>query len=252
MEALEAGAVDFVTKPSQDVEKRLTELRNDIISKIRIAAQSQVKVDFLRHKPGLKLEKDHYTVSQKLIAIGASTGGPSVIQEILSGFFFQTRGIVIVQHMAERYTRAFAESLNCLFPFEVSEARDMDCIDQGKVLIAPGGKHIRVVREGDDYIIRVNRPSKTDRQCPSADILFHSVAESAGPNAVGIILTGMGEDGADGIAAMKQAGAYTIAQNENSCVVFGMPKAAIKRGGIDSVASPEDIPALVLAKVKKQ
>ena len=128
----------------------------------------------------------------------------------------------------------------------------MDCIDQGKVLIAPGGKHIRVVREGDDYIIRVNRPSKTDRQCPSADILFHSVAESAGPNAVGIILTGMGEDGADGIAAMKQAGAYTIAQNENSCVVFGMPKAAIKRGGIDSVASPEDIPALVLAKVKKQ
>ncbi|MDL1985510.1 MAG: chemotaxis response regulator protein-glutamate methylesterase [Deltaproteobacteria bacterium] len=252
MEALEAGAVDFVTKPSQDVERGLAELRNDIISKIRIAAQSQVKVDFLRHKPGLKLEKDHYTVSQKLIAIGASTGGPSVIQGILSGFFFQTRGIVIVQHMPERYTRAFAESLNCLFPFEVNEARDMDCIDQGKVLIAPGGKHIRVVREGDDYIIRVNRPSKTDRQCPSADILFHSVAESAGPNAVGIILTGMGEDGADGIAAMKQAGAYTIAQNENSCVVFGMPKAAIKRGGIDSVASPEDIPALVLAKVKKQ
>lgn len=252
MEALEAGAVDFVTKPSQDIEKRLTELRNDIISKIRTAAQSRVKVDFLRHKPGLKAEKNHYMVSQKLIAIGASTGGPPVIQEILSGFFFQTKGIVIVQHMAERYTRAFAERLNSLFPFEVREACNMDCIDQGKVLIAPGGKHVKVVRKGDDYIIRVNGPSKTDRQCPSADILFHSVAESAGPNAVGIILTGMGEDGADGIAAMKKAGAYTIAQDENSCVVFGMPKAAIKRGGIDSVASPEDIPALVLAKVKKQ
>jgi len=252
MEALEAGAVDFVAKPSQDIERGLTELRNDIISKIRTAAQSRVKVDFLRHKPEFKAEKDHYTVSQKLIAIGASTGGPLVIQEILSGFFFQAKGIVIVQHMAAQYTKAFAERLNTLFPFEVSEACDMDCIDQGKVLIAPGGKHIRVVREGDDYIIRVNRPSKTDRQCPSADILFHSVAESAGPNAVGIILTGMGKDGADGIAAMKKAEAYTIAQDENSCVVFGMPKAAIKRGGIDSVASPEDIPALVLAKVKKQ
>lgn len=251
MEALEAGAVDFVTKPSQDVERGLTELKNDIISKIRAAAQSRVKVDFLRHKPGLKAEKDHYTVSQKLIAIGASTGGPPVIQKILSGFFFQTRGIVIAQHMTERYTRAFAERLNSLFPFEVREACDMDCIEQGKVLIAPGGKHVKVVRKGDDYIIRTVRASKTNRQCPSADILFHSVAKSAGPNAVGIILTGMGEDGADGIAAMKKAGAYTIAQDEASCVVFGMPNAAIKRGVIDVVASPDDMPVLVLAKVKK-
>ena len=251
MEALEAGAVDFVTKPSQDVERGLTELSDDIISKIRAAAQSQVKVDFLRHKPELKAEKDHYTVSQKLIAIGASTGGPPVIQKILSGFFFQTRGIVIAQHMTERYTQAFAERLNSLCPFEVREACDMDCIDQGRVLIAPGGKHVRVIREGNGYIIRVENPSKTCRQCPSADILFHSVAKSAGPNAVGIILTGMGEDGADGIAAMKKAGAYTIAQDEASCVVFGMPSAAIKRGAIDVVASPDDIPVLVLAKVKK-
>ena len=252
MEALEAGAVDFVTKPSQDVERGLTELRDDIISKIRTAAQSRVKVDFLRHKPETKIEKKYYTVSRKLIAIGASTGGPSVIQKILSGFFFQTRGIVIAQHMTERYTQAFAERLNTLFPFEVSEACDMDCIDQGKVLIAPGGKHIRVVRKGDNYFVRVDRPSKTNHQCPSADILFHSVAKSAGPNAVGIILTGMGEDGADGIAAMKKAGAYTIAQDEASSVVFGMPGAAIKRGTIDVVASPDDIPALVFAKVKGQ
>jgi len=252
MEALEAGAVDFVTKPSQDVERGLAELSDDIISKVRAAAQSQVKVDFLRHKPELKVEKDHYTVSQKLIAIGASTGGPPAIQKILSGFFFQTRGIVIAQHMTERYTLAFAERLNALFPFEVREACDKDCIDQGKVLIAPGGKHVRVIREGNDYIIRVENPSKICRQCPSADILFHSVAKSAGPNAVGIILTGMGEDGADGIAAMKKAGAYTIAQDEASCVVFGMPGAAIKRGGIDVVASPDDIPVLVLAKAKKR
>jgi len=252
MEALEAGAVDFVTKPSQDVERGLTKLRDDIISKIRAAAQSRVKVDFLRHKPRLKAEKDHYMVSQKLIAIGASTGGPPVIQKILSGFFFQTRGIVVAQHMTKRYTKAFSERLNSLFPFEVREACDMDCIDQGKVLIAPGGKNVRVVQEGDDYIIRVENPSKTCRQCPSVDILFNSVAKSAGPNAVGIILTGMGEDGADGIAAMKKAGAYTIAQDEASSVIFGMPDAAIKRGGIDIVASPDDMAVLVLAKVKKQ
>ncbi len=252
MEALEAGAVDFVTKPSQDVERGLSELRDNIISKVRTAAQSRVKADFLRHKPGLKAEKEYYKVSSKLIAIGASTGGPPVIQKILFGFFFQTKGIVIVQHMAAKYTKAFAERLNSLCPFEVREARDMDRIDQGKVLIAPGGKHVRVVREGDDYIIQVENPSKTSHQCPSADILFHSVAKSAGSNAVGIILTGMGEDGADGIAAMKKAGAYTIAQDEDSCVVFGMPGAAIKRGGIDIVASPGDIPVLVLAKVKKQ
>jgi len=252
MEALEAGAVDFVTKPSQDVERGLSELRDDIISKVRTAAQSQVKADFLRHKPELKAEKDHYTVSQKLIAIGASTGGPPVIQKILFGFFFQTRGIVIAQHMAAKYTKAFAERLNSLCPFEVREACDMDRVDQGRVLIAPGGKHVRVIREGDDYIIRVENPSKTCRQSPSADILFHSVAKSAGSNAVGIILTGMGEDGADGIVAMKKAGAYTIAQDQDSCVVFGMPSAAIKRGGIDIVASPDDMPVLVLAKIKKQ
>ena len=252
MEALEAGAVDFITKPSQDVERGLTELRDDIISKVRTAAQSQVKTDFLRRKPELKAEKEDYKVSRKLIAIGASTGGPPVIQKVLSGFFFQTRGIVIAQHMAAQYTRAFAERLNGLSPFEVREACDMDCINQGKVLIAPGGKHIRIIREGDGYFIRVENPSKTCRQCPSVDILFRSVAKSAGPDAVGIILTGMGEDGADGIAAMKQAGAYTIAQDEASCVVFGMPGSAIKRGGIDVVASPDDIPVLVLAKIKQQ
>ncbi|MCJ7616051.1 MAG: chemotaxis response regulator protein-glutamate methylesterase [Desulfobacterales bacterium] len=252
MEALEAGAVDFVTKPSQDVERGLTELSDDIISKVRTAAQSRVKADFLRHKPERKAEKEYYKVSSKLIAIGASTGGPQVIQKILSGFFFQTKGIVIAQHMAAQYTKAFAERLNSLFPFEVREACDMDRIDQGKVLIAPGGKHIRVVREGNGYFIRTVNASKTRQHCPSADILFHSVAENVGPNAVGIILTGMGEDGADGILAMKKAGAYTIAQDEDSCVVFGMPNAAIKRGGIDVVASPDDIPVLVLAKVKKQ
>ncbi|MBA3017642.1 MAG: chemotaxis response regulator protein-glutamate methylesterase [Proteobacteria bacterium] len=252
MEALEAGAVDFVTKPSQDVEKGLAELRDEIIAKVRTAAQSRVKADLLKHKPELKAEKEYYKVSSKLIAIGASTGGPQVIQKLLSGFFFQTKGIVIAQHMAAQYTKAFAERLNSLFPFEVREACDMDRIDQGKVLIAPGGKHIRVVREGNGYFIKTVEASNTRQQCPSADILFHSVAESAGPNAVGIILTGMGEDGADGILAMKKAGAYTIAQDEASCVVFGMPNAAIKRGGIDVVASPDDIPVLVLAKVKKQ
>jgi len=252
IEALEAGAVDFVTKPSQDIEKGFTELRDEIIAKIMAANESRVQVDYLRSKPALKGAKKYPTVSSKLIVIGASTGGPQVIQKILSAFTFQTKGIVIVQHMAAKYTKAFAERLNGLFPFEVREAGDMDSIEHGKVLIAPGGKNIKVVRKSHGYFTKTVKTSKNKAQCPSIDIFFHSVAKSAGPNAIGIILTGMGGDGAGGILAMKRAGAYTIAQDEASSVVFGMPRAAIQRGGIDVVASPDDIPALVLAKIKKQ
>ena len=152
--------------------------------------------------------------------------------------------------MAAGYTRAFAQKLNGLLPVEVREARDMDYVDQGRVLIVPGGRHMRVVRDGDGYIIRLDKISLTQNPSievgRSINVLFHSVAESAGPKAVDIILTGMGKDGVDGLAAMKEAGAYTIAQDEASCVVFGMPRVAIERGIVDAVASPEDIPAILM------
>ncbi|HUV49942.1 MAG TPA: chemotaxis response regulator protein-glutamate methylesterase [Anaerolineae bacterium] len=254
MEALEAGAVDFVTKPSQDVEKGFTSLRDEIVNKIRAARQAQVKPLFLWRKTPIKIEKVPHSIAHKLIAIGASIGGPQAINKLLCGISFQTLGIVIAQHMAAQYTLAFAQRLNSLLPFEVREARDMDSVNQGRVLIVPGGRHMRVVRDGAGYIIRLDKTSSTQHPLinvsHSVDVLFHSVAESAGPNAVGIILTGMGNDGVDGLVAMKKAGAYTIAQDEASCVVFGMPRAAIKRGIVDAVASPEDIPAILLNNVK--
>ena len=254
MEALEAGAVDFVTKPSQDIETGFTSLRDEIVTKIRVARQAQVKPLFLRGKAPIKTGKAPHAISYKLIAIGASIGGPPAIQKLLCSISFQPQGIVIAQHMAAGYTRAFAQRLNDILPFDVREARDMDCVDQGEVLIVPGGRHMRVVRDGESYMIQLDKTSST--QDPSIDVgtsinvLFHSVAKSAGPNAVGIILTGMGNDGVDGLVAMKEAGAYTLAQDEASCVVFGMPRAAIERGIVDAVASPEDIPAILFTAIK--
>ena len=255
IEALEAGAVDFVTKPSQDIERGFTSLRDEIVAKIRVAGQAQVKPLFLWRKAPIKIGKTLHAISRKLIAIGASIGGPPAIQKLLCSISFQPPAIVIAQHMAAWYTRAFAQKLNSLLPVEVREARDMDCVDPGRVLILPGGRHMRVVRNnGEGYMIRLDKTSPT--QDPSIDVgrsinvLFHSVAKSAGPNAVGIILTGMGNDGVDGLVAMKEAGAYTIAQDEASCVVFGMPRVAIERGIVDAVASPEDIPAILLTDVK--
>ena len=254
IEALEAGAVDFVTKPSQDIERGFTSLRDEIVAKIRVAGQAQVKPLFLWRKAPIKIGKTLHAISRKLIAIGASIGGPPAIQKLLCSISFQPPAIVIAQHMAAWYTRAFAQKLNSLLPVEVREARDMDCVDQGRVLIAPGGRHMRVVRNGKSYMIRLDKTSLTQDSSiyvgRSINVLFHSVAKSAGPNAVGIILTGMGNDGVDGLVAMKEAGAYTIAQDEASCVVFGMPRVAIERGIVDAVASPEDIPAILLTDVK--
>jgi len=256
MEALEAGAVDFVTKPSYDdgTERGFTLLRDEIVAKIRVASKTHVKPFILHGKSPIKIGKTPDTIANKLIAIGASIGGPKALQKLLCGISFQPQGIVIAQHMSAQYIGAFAERLNSLLPFEVREARDMDIVNQGRVLIAPGDKHMRVVRNGAGYMVRIDKISSTQSPLAgvsrSIDVLFHSVAKIACPNAVGIILTGMGSDGADGLAAMKEAGAYTIAQDEASCVVFGMPRAAIEKGIVDAVASPEDIPAILLNNVK--
>ena len=251
LEALEAGAIDFITKPSQDKEDNLTELHDEITSKIRIAGEARVISPFIMLKSQKKNIENSPEITRKLIAIGASIGGPRIIQNLLSGMFFQTQGIVIALHMAARYTQAFAQRLNRMLPLEVSEARHLDRIENGKVLIAPGGKNMIVVKKGKNYIIEIDNHPDKSFQRPSVDILFHSVARSAGPDAVGIIMTGMGEDGAEGLYAMKQAGAYTIAQDKASCVVYGMPQSAIKRGGVDVVASLDNIPNLVCANAKK-
>jgi two-component system chemotaxis response regulator CheB len=173
--------------------------------------------------------------TDKVIALGASTGGTEALREILLAMPPDAPGLVIVQHMPEGFTAAFARNLDGICRIEVKEAADGDRVREGRALIAPGNRHLELVRSGAHYAARVFDGPLVSRHRPSVDVLFHSVARAAGPNAIGAILTGMGGDGAEGMFAMKQAGSATLAQDEESCVVFGMPCEAIKRGGVDVV-----------------
>jgi two-component system, chemotaxis family, protein-glutamate methylesterase/glutaminase len=249
LEALDAGAVDFVAKPPPDGTADLGELRREVILKIKAAARVRLRPSIsapaLEKPPTLA----HSAVQGKVIAIGASTGGPKAIQDLLMALPSDICGIVIAQHMPPRFTQAFAERMNALLPLEAREAQSGDRILKGRVLVAPGGKHMEVHRDADGYYVRINDDPPIKLQKPSVNLLFRSVARSAGPNAIGILLTGMGDDGSQGLLAMKQAGAFTIAQDEASSVVFGMPKAAIALGAAQIVASLEDIPGVLLANL---
>jgi len=173
--------------------------------------------------------------TDKVVAVGASTGGTEALRLLLEAMPPDCPGLVIVQHMPELFTSAFARRLQQLCHIEVKEAADGDRVLQGRALIAPGNRHLRVRRSGGHYQVELLDGARISGHKPSVDVLFHSVARAAGANAVGVLLTGMGEDGADGLLAMKQAGAVTLAQDEASCVVFGMPRAAIERGAVDQV-----------------
>ncbi|MFC1837478.1 chemotaxis response regulator protein-glutamate methylesterase [Thermodesulfobacteriota bacterium] len=246
IEALAAGAVDFVTKPTgSDLETGFVSLRDEIVAKIRAVSNARVKPPIMARNTVQKIDIANPDTINQVIAIGASTGGTQIIQNILAGISFLCRGIVIVQHMPEKYTLSFAKRLDQMLPFDVQEARDKDLLDHGKIFICPGMQQMRVVREKNGLMIRLDRVKPSPKRISSVDALFHSVAENIGREAVGIILSGMGTDGAEGLLAMKRAGAYTIAQDKESCVVFGMPGAAINRGGARIVASPKDIPALI-------
>jgi len=180
--------------------------------------------------------------SQKIIAIGASTGGTEAIKEVLLRLPPNSPGLVIVQHMPPKFTSAFAARLDGICPLEVKEAQDGDSVLTGRALIAPGAYHMLLRRSGARYYVQVKDGPLVHHQRPSVDVLFNSAAQSAGSNAIGVILTGMGADGADGMLAMKEQGAYTMAQDEASCVVFGMPKEAIKRGAVHKVLPLRRIP----------
>jgi two-component system chemotaxis response regulator CheB len=235
VEALRAGAVEVMAKPGGPYS--VGELKVLLPSKIRAAAASRVA----QRKPNAKPEipppapiagKFH---PQALIAIGASTGGTEAIEEVLTHLSADTPGIVITQHIPAGFSRAFAERLNKFCPMRVVEAADGDMVQSGLALIAPGNFHMIVRPLGGAYRVTVKDGPMVCYQRPSVDVLFSSVADAAGPNAVGVILTGMGSDGAQGMKKMKSAGAATIAQDEASCVVFGMPKEAIRLGGADRV-----------------
>ena len=219
-----------------------------LADKIRGAASARLQLDRRKAAAPKPLERLALTrTTNRVIAIGASTGGTQAIQEVLTRFPRNAPGTVIVQHMPEHFTASFAERLNSLCAVEVREARDNDSVIPGVALIAPGNYHMLLRRSGARYYVQVKEGPLVCRQRPSVEVVFKSVARYAGANASGAMLTGMGGDGAEGMLAMREAGAYTCAQNEKSCVVFGMPKVAIEKGAVCDVVPLQDIAARVLS-----
>ncbi len=246
MRALEAGAVEVISKPGStfstpDVDRQL-------VHAIRAAASARVSRPQERPQAtGVEPAKLLMETTHKIIAIGASTGGTLAVEAVLSELPANPPGIAIVQHMPEHFTRTFAERLDRICRMEVREARDSDALVPGLALIAPGNKHMILQRSGARYYVRIKDGPAVHHQKPSVDVFFNSVATAAGQNAVGVILTGMGADGAKGLFAMRQAGAHTIAQDEQSCVVFGMPKEAIKLGAASEVVSLNNVASRMLS-----
>lgn len=244
-DAIDAGAVDFISKPNaasvQDVEAFIKE----IIVKIKTASLSKVRIS--SQNKAISRQYSPVEVDPKLvIAIGASTGGTEAISRILRDFPGNMPGIVIVQHIPPVFSRMFAERLNASTMLNIKEAGNGDYLEQGKVLIAPGDQHMRIKRIGDRYKVECFDGEKVNGHCPSVDVLFESVAREVGSNAIGVILTGMGYDGAKGLLSMKRRGARTIGQDEESSVVYGMPKAAFNIGAIDKQVHLDNISKLLL------
>jgi two-component system, chemotaxis family, protein-glutamate methylesterase/glutaminase len=247
LSALERGAVDIITKPTVGTRQFLEESKVRICDAIKSAAQARLSKPRLAGaaKPSPKLTADvmlpkpptHAMIqtTEKIVAIGASTGGTEALREILEALPADAPGIVIVQHMPEKFTAAFAQRLNTICKITVKEAENNDSVLRGQALIAPGNKHMMLKRSGARYCVEIRDGPLVSRHRPSVDVLFRSAARYGGKNVLGVILTGMGDDGAKGMREMKDAGACNIAQDENSCVVFGMPQEAIKTGAVDHI-----------------
>ena len=251
LDALAAGAVSIITKPKVGLKSFLDGAANDIIQAVKAAAHSRpgrrasAAVASLSPSPSLSADVILPAASNasaplgrttdRLVAIGTSTGGTQALEAVLTALPVDTPGVVVVQHMPEKFTAMFAQRLNSLCKIEVREARSGDRVLPGLALIAPGGKHMMVKRNGAQYVVDVVDGPLVNRHKPSVDVLFRSVAKCAGHNALGIIMTGMGDDGARGLKEMRDAGAHTLAEDESTCVVFGMPKEAIRLGGAAEV-----------------
>lgn len=243
LRALELGAIDFVAKPKIDVASGVAELGDEIVEKVKIAARAKVRERVGRSaslaatvRSVAMLETTH-----KVVCMGASTGGTEALAEVLSALPAAFPGIAIVQHMPANFTRSFAERLDRICQIRVHEARDGDRILPGHALLAPGGLQMAVIRSGASYAVRVGTGEPVNRHRPSVDVLFRSAARHIGPNAIGVIMTGMGCDGAQGMLAMRQAGARTIAEDESTCIVFGMPKEAAALGAAEHVVPLDKI-----------
>lgn len=256
LRALELGAIDFVTKPRLGLRDGLLNYTDLIAGKIRIAAAARL-LPGRRSVPAspvvvadAPLLRNPLLSTEKLIIIGASTGGTEAIREVLQTLPPDSPGILIAQHMPAGFTHSFAQRLNGLCRIAVSEAVQGERILPGHAYIAPGGFHLSLTRSGANYVAKVDLEAPVNRHRPSVDVLFDSAARHAGKNAVGVILTGMGRDGAEGLLRMRQAGAYTLAQDEASCVVFGMPREAIALGAACEVVPLQDMSQRLMAHLR--
>jgi len=253
IKALDLGAVEVLCKPGASYSTQ--DIAQPLVHAIRSAAAAKIAAAPAKASGSTERQPiDNLLVqtTHKVIAIGASTGGTKAIEAVLTRMPQVAPGIVIVQHMPEHFTTSFAKRLNQIGPLQVREARDNDHVIPGVALIAPGNHHMLLVRSGGTYMVRIKDGPRVHYQRPSVDVLFHSVAQAAGRNAVGAILTGMGADGAKGLLAMRESGAYTLAQDEASCVVFGMPKEAVKIGAADEVVALEGITHSILQALQAQ
>ncbi|NKJ08854.1 MULTISPECIES: protein-glutamate methylesterase/protein-glutamine glutaminase [Rhizobium] len=265
MQALEAGAVDVILKPKIAAADHLAETAAMIRETVKGAAAARLGTTRRRlvaaSGPTAKLTADAVLpppsgramakTTEMIVCVGASTGGTEALRELLVALPANTPGIVIVQHMPEKFTAAFAKRLNSLCEVEVKEAEHGDPVLRGHVLIAPGGKHMLLERQGARYVVSIKEGPLVSRHRPSVDVLFRSAARSAAANAMGIIMTGMGDDGARGMKEMHAVGAFTVAQDEETSVVFGMPKEAIAHGGVDRTVALDQIAREILAADKR-
>jgi two-component system, chemotaxis family, protein-glutamate methylesterase/glutaminase len=237
--ALALGALDFIAKPADAASEHMDEIAAELISKIKVAASGNVgAVPAITHVPQTAKQPRPRTAPSRIVAIGISTGGPNTLQYVLSQLPVDFPGaILVVQHMPEGFTEMFARRLNDTCPIEVGEARSGDLLVAGRALICPGNRHMRVRRMPLGPVAVLSDEERVNGHRPSVDVLFRSVAREFGPKAIAVLMTGMGDDGADAMGAVKEAGGLTIAQSAESCAVFGMPKAAIERGHAARVLS---------------
>lgn len=253
LRALELGAIDFVSKPKLDIASGIRAYAAEITDKIRAAAMARLKrlASAAPSSPTMApaLIGNRIASTEKLIIIGASTGGTEAIKAVLLGMPPDSPGVLITQHMPEGFTKSFADRLGRICRINVKEAAAGERVLPGHAYIAPGHSHLLLKRSGANYVTELSQSEPVNRHRPSVDVLFRSAAQHAGRNAIGVILTGMGKDGALGMLEMKQAGAYNIAQDEQSCVVFGMPREAIAVGGVDEIVPLQEMSRRVLTQV---
>ena len=259
LRALELGAFDFVTKPKIDIRSGLMEYAAELVGKIRCAYHSCQRRGAAKPAPAQLIERkltadavlpsrhQHFSTTEKVIAVGASTGGTEALRSFLTALPPDCPAILITQHMPETFTRTFAARLNGLCRLAVKEAEHGERVLPGHAYIAPGNRHMMLSRSGANYTIAIGDGPPVSRHRPSVDVLFRSAANCAGGNCLGIIMTGMGDDGAAGMLELHQAGARTLAQDEESCVVFGMPREAIARGGVNQVVPLPELAAELAA-----